>query len=428
MNFTADFVFFRLFTKGRSPVGSVLANGDCTCYNDGMNPTTIKPAPIVRRTIGDFPAFSLERLLATVFEPLDGCRVAILIDLDDTSQMKGFGFLADPDLSVQRKAYEVFYQGLRDGVADKLGLSGGEMFAYQTTGGSNLDLPDEAVNVDGHTISLERDLYPNYDLILCISTYSATAPLTAFAKQYGFRGATLHGLNDVILASGLAVDYREVSAEAEKLRLAMTKADAFELDFELGEHRLTLKLLCGNQEAQKSHGLCLGRSPDIANLPAGEVYFVPTGAEGQFPMRFDDGTLAVMDVANGRIHNATLVSGDADLVAAYNEKLAADPVTGELGELGFGTQDLPVSGRDIQDEKVLGTVHVATGRSDHLGGHLTPNLFKYRLNATHDDILYSPTKTPEIHVRQVRMLRDGQTTVVLEDFEPAAYLRDALAN
>ena len=390
-----------------------------------MNTTA---TPLARRSIEEFPAFDLTRLLRTVFDPQPGQKVAILIDLADTSAMKDYAFLNDPELTIQRKAYEVFYEGLKDGVAADLGLEGGEMYAYALTGGSNLDLPDEAVNADGKTISLERDVYPNYDLILCISTYSATAPLTAFAKQYGFRGATLHGLNDIILATGLAVDYREVSAEAEKLRLALTKADAFEIDFELGDQKLELKLLCGGQEAQKSHGLCIGRDPDIANLPAGEVYFVPTGAEGQFPMRFDDGTLAVMDVAEGRIHRATLVSGDAELIAAYNDKLAADPVTGELGELGFGTQDLPVSGRDIQDEKVLGTLHVATGRSDHLGGHLTPKLFKHKLNATHDDILFSPTKTPEIHVRQARMVRDGATTVVIEDFEPAAYLREAMAD
>jgi leucyl aminopeptidase (aminopeptidase T) len=47
-------------------------------------------------------------------------------------------------------------------------------------------------------------------------------------------------------------------------------------------------------------------------------------------------------------------------------------MTGVLGELGFGTQVLPVSGSDIQDEKVLGTCHLATGRDDHLGGHITP--------------------------------------------------------
>ena len=237
---------------------------------------------------------------------------------------------------------------------------------------------------------------------MCISTFSATAPLTAFAKKFGFRGATLHGLNDIILATGLAVDYREVSREAEKLRLSLTKADSFEIDFEMDNNQYQLTIECGGQEAQKSHGLCLGKAPDIANLPAGEVYFVPTGASGQFPMKFDDGTIAIMDVGEGRIHTSTFVTGDQSLVDAFNAKLKADPVTGEIGELGFGTQDLPVSGRDIQDEKVLGTLHVATGRSDHLGGHLTPDLFAEKLHATHDDILFSPSKTPEIRVTQAR--------------------------
>ena len=301
------------------------------------------------------------------------------------------------------------------------------MFAYHETGGSNLDLPDEAVDSSGRTISLEDSVYTQYDLILCISTFSATAPLTAFAKKFGFRGATLHGLNDIILATGLAVDYREVSREAEKLRLSLTKAESFEIDFEMDNNQYQLTIECGGQEAQKSHGLCLGKAPDIANLPAGEVYFVPTGASGQFPMKFDDGTIATMDVSEGRIHTSTFVTGDQSLVDAFNAKLKADPVTGEIGELGFGTQDLPVSGRDIQDEKVLGTLHVATGRSDHLGGHLTPDLFAEKLHATHDDILFSPSKTPEIRVTQARMNRGGETTVVIENFEPSSYLRNALA-
>lgn len=375
-----------------------------------------------------FPPFSLERLLTTVFAPKGGERVAILIDLKDPHDVIDFKFLKNPALTIQKHAYEVFYQGLQSGSAKKLGLTGGDFFAYQITGGSNLDLPDLAVTPDGREVSLEKDVYPNYDLILCISTYSATAPLTAFAKSFGFRGATLHGLNEIILSSGLAVDYNEVSKTAEKLRLGLTKADWFEVDFKVeGQPSLyTLKLLVNGQEAQKSHGLCRGPEADVANLPAGEVYYVPEGAEGQFPMRYETGTLALMDVAGGRITKATLLRGEQKEVDAHNAKLASDPVTGEIGELGFGTQDLPVSGRDIQDEKVLGTMHVATGRSDHLGGHLVPSLFKEASNATHDDILFSPAKTPEIDVAQVRMHRDGKTQVVLEHFQPAAYLRNLL--
>src|SRR5277367_2063647 len=195
-----------------------------------------------------------------------------------------------------------------------MGLTGGDLFAYQVTGGSNLDLPDRAVTPEGREVSLEKDVYPKYDIILCISTFSATAPLTAFAKQYGFRGATLHGLNEIILRSGLAVDYNEVSKQAEKLRLGLTRADYFEIDFAvLGQtHRLTLQ--CGRQEAQKSHGLCRGEKPDVANLPAGEVYFVPQDAEGAFPLRYEDGTLGLMHVAGGHVQKATLLEGRQSVI------------------------------------------------------------------------------------------------------------------
>jgi aminopeptidase len=233
-----------------------------------------------------FPKFDLSRLLGTVFKPTFGRTICILIDLPDLAEAKDYAFLNNPARAIQRRAHDYFYQGLKNGVADELVLKGGEMYAYTQTTGSNLDLPDECVDMSGKQLSLEKDIYPNYDIILCISTFSATAPLTAFAKQYGFRGATLHGVNEVILNSGLAVDYEEVSVDAEKLRLAMTRSDWVEIDFTVENGpNMTVRLELNRQEAQKSHGLCQGDTPDIANLPAGEVYFVPTGAEGTFPLK-----------------------------------------------------------------------------------------------------------------------------------------------
>ena len=375
-----------------------------------------------------FPKFDLSRLLGTVFKPTFGRKICILIDLPDLAEAKDYAFLKNPERAIQKRAHEHFYLGLKNGVAEELALKGGEMFAYQQTTGSNLDLPDLCVDMSGKELSLEKDVYQNYDIILCISTFSATAPLTAFAKQYGFRGATLHGVNDVILNSGLAVDYEVVSIDAEKLRKAMTRADAVEIDFTVENGPdMTVRLELNRQEAQKSHGLCQGDAPDIANLPAGEVYFVPTGAEGTFPLKYEDGTLGKLTVTGGCIIKAELIAGNQSTIDAHNAKLADDPMTGVLGELGFGTQVLPVSGADIQDEKVLGTCHLATGRDDHLGGHITPAQFKRHQNATHDDILFAPHKTPNFDIKQTRMFRDGKVTVLNEHFQPSTYLLEALA-
>ena len=371
----------------------------------------------------NFPPFCLERLLKTVFEPPGGETVAVLIDLPEPEKVKEFAFLNDPERSVQKMGYEHIYMGLKNGVAEKLKLGQPDFFAYRCTGGSNLDLPDEAYSPDGQVLSFEKDIYPKYDMFLCISDYSATAPLTASAKQHGFRGATLHGMNEIILNSGLAVDYNLVSEQSERLRLGMTKAEAVEIDFKVDQKSYQLRLELGGQEAQKSHGICRG-GPDIANLPAGEVYFVPNGGEGHFPFKLEDGSTALLKVEGGRVVDAEFLTGNATEVDAFRDKIKSDPATGWLGELGFGTMDYPISGRDIQDEKKFGTFHVATGRNDHLGGDITTDKFEKSNNASHDDILYSPEKTPEFEVPQVRMFKDGQVHVLFENYAPTDFLKN----
>ncbi len=374
-----------------------------------------------------FPPFSLDRLMTTCFGQGEGEKLCILIDLPNPEEVKDFAFLQNRSLSIQNYGHSVFFEGFRKGGLERLNYRGGDLYAYRETGGSNLDMEDECWDVKGNQLSLDRDIYPNYGIILVVSTWSATAPLTAKCKEFGFRGATLHGLNQIIVDSGLSVDYNHVSEEAEKMRLGLTRADRFEIDFSVEGQTTTLTLHTNGQEAQKSHGLCPRGTPDVANLPAGEVYFVPEGAEGRFPFKYEDETLGMLDVKDGKVYQSTLLYGDYSLIEQHNAKLKEDPMTGALGELGFGTQLLPFSGRDIQDEKIRGTIHVATGRDDHLGGKLTPDLFTKHEYASHDDVLYAPFKTPEIRIPEVRMIRDGKATVIHRNYEITEYLQHLLS-
>ena len=129
-----------------------------------------------------------------------------------------------------------------------------------------------------------------------------------------------------------------------------------------------------------------------------------------------------MHVKEGKIFKSQFVYGDYSLIQDHNERLKEDPMIGVIGELGFGTQVLPFSGRDIQDEKILGTVHIATGRDDHLGGHITPDLFKEHKNASHDDVLYAPHKTPEIRLPEVRMIKDGRSEILIQNYKPSSFV------
>jgi aminopeptidase len=365
--------------------------------------------------------FDLVRLLQTVFRPRAGERAAVFIDLPNPADVQGWKFLQDTSLKTQRIAYEQFYQGMLKHIPE-LGFSSVAFFAYTPTGGSNLELPATVVNPEGRTLRLVEDVLSQLDIVIYLSTYSATAPLTALAKKMGFRGATMHGCNETILRTGLAQDYNEVSTKAERFRLALTKCDDVVIEFATGDKKYRLTLELGRQEAQKSHGLC--HTPgEIANLPAGEIYWVPVGARGQFPLKFkEDGTLGLMDVANGRIQGGTLLSGSQQTLARALSVFQNDPATGQIGELGLGTQVLPFANADIQDEKILGTMHVATGRDDHLGGKIDAAKFKEKKNATHEDILFAPQKTPEINLNGVWMHKDNQEVLLIKDYRPTEFV------
>lgn len=369
-----------------------------------------------------FPPFNLARLLKTVFNPQKNEKICILIDLKNPKNVINFEFLKNDNLLVQKKAHDIFYQGLLNGLMQELGISKCDFFAYKTTGGSNLELPDTVFSKDGEELNLEKDIYQHYDIILFITNFSATAPATFAAKKYGFRGATMHGMNDIILSSGLAVDYNQVSKETESLRQGMTQSDSADIDFECENKSYHLHIDLGHQDAQKSHGIC--HKSDIANLPAGEVYFVPLDASGSFPIKFEEDakTIGLMHVKNCRVEKVTLIRGNQELIDALQQKFDSDPATGILGELGFGTQVLPYSGSDIQDEKIFGTFHLATGRNDHLNGNITKDCFKFLHNASHDDILFSSTKTPEITVKKVVLNRNGKSITIIENYEPSEYL------
>ena len=377
---------------------------------------------ILDANLRKFSSFNLTRLLTTCFGHGNGEKVCILIDLPDPSDIEDFKFLEDETLSIQNYGHEVFYKGFKSGALEGMNWKDGDIYAYKETGGSNLDMDDDCYDPEGNHLSLDNDIYSKYDIILTVSTFSATAPLTAKCKEFGFRGATLHGLNQIILDTGLSVDYELVSDEAEKLRLGLTQADRFEIDFEVESKVYTLALHTNGQKAQKSHGLCPPGKPDVANLPAGEVYFVPESADGVFPFKYDESTIGLLHVKEGMIYKSQFVYGDYTEIEEHNRRLKDDPMIGAIGELGFGTQVLPFSGRDIQDEKILGTIHVATGRDDHLGGKITPDLFKEHANASHDDVLYAPHKTPEIRLQQARMYRGEQVEILIEHYKPSEYI------
>jgi leucyl aminopeptidase (aminopeptidase T) len=111
----------------------------------------------------------------------------------------------------------------------------------------------------------------------------------------------------------------------------------------------------------------------FCNLPGGEIYIAPIEDSAEGVLVIDKclpGLLLSEPVrlvfVKGRV---TQIEGGAG--AEYLEKAIAQhgESTRVIAELGIGTNpQARLQGNIITDEKVLGTIHVAIGRNDFLGG------------------------------------------------------------
>ena len=101
-----------------------------------------------------YKPFNLTRLMTTCFGHGNGEKVCILIDLPNPADIQEFKFLEDETLSIQNYGYETFYQGFKNAGLKEMNWSGGEIYAYKETGGSNLDMEDECYDIHGNLLSL----------------------------------------------------------------------------------------------------------------------------------------------------------------------------------------------------------------------------------------------------------------------------------
>jgi leucyl aminopeptidase (aminopeptidase T) len=108
----------------------------------------------------------------------------------------------------------------------------------------------------------------------------------------------------------------------------------------------------------------------FGNLPCGEGFIAPLNGDGTIvasslaPLGLSD-TPAVLTVKDGHI-----VAAEHGLGPDSLERLRQHGEHGtNLAELGVGTNDRArLTGNILEDEKILGTVHVAFGASAGIGG------------------------------------------------------------
>ena len=176
-------------------------------------------------------------------------------------------------------------------------------------------------------------------------------------------------IDQSILDLELSADYEQIAAHTLSLAERLRGSSTVRLITSLGTD---LRMSLAGREWKTDTGLLRGQG-EFGNLPAGEIYIAPIedSAEGVlvidkcFPgLLLSEPVRLVFE--KGRV---TQIEGGAG--AGYLEKAIAQygDSTRVIAELGIGTNpQARLQGNIITDEKVLGTIHVAIGRNDFLGG------------------------------------------------------------
>jgi leucyl aminopeptidase (aminopeptidase T) len=186
------------------------------------------------------------------------------------------------------------------------------------------------------------------------------------ASDAGARGATMPGVTTDMLARVMAVDFPALRSRSAAVARALSDADEAHLTCPLGSD---LRLDLHDRDGISDDG-DLSAPGAFGNLPCGEGFIAPAGGEGTLMAS----SLAAIGLASepvrltvrdGRLAEATGEEGERllDALRAHGEAGV------NLAELGVGTNDrATLTGNVLEDEKILGTVHVAFGASAGIGG------------------------------------------------------------
>jgi aminopeptidase len=190
------------------------------------------------------------------------------------------------------------------------------------------------------------------------------------ASDAGARGATMPGVTEDMLRRTMAIDFDAMAIRSRAVAALLTEADSARLTCPRGTD-FTFDL--AGRRGLPDDGALTNRGA-FGNLPCGEGFISPCGGEGTLVVA---GTMASMDIVEEPV---TLTVGGGRLVRAEggvgSRFLGLLEAAGERGtnlaELGVGTNDgARLTGKVLEDEKILGTVHVAFGASAGIGGNVS---------------------------------------------------------
>jgi len=246
------------------------------------------------------------------------------------------------------------------------------------------------------------------DVVIIPTAKSAThtdARINACAA--GARVGTMPGITQDTMERCFSVDYKKIAERTIKLNDIMTDANDVHITTPAGTD---IKFSIKGIKGIASTGI-VSEPGKFGNLPSGESYLMPVegDAEGVF-------------IVDGSMAGLGLIEDDEKLTIKVEKGFATDITGGEaakklikllephgkparnIAEFGVGTNDgARVIGEILEDEKVMGTVHLALGNNKSMGGTVGVQLHL-------DGIMMNPSFTLD----GKEIMKDGKFLIDLD--------------
>lgn len=179
------------------------------------------------------------------------------------------------------------------------------------------------------------------------------------ACEAGARGATMPGINRAIWKGALQADYSEVKRISEKVYSMLEDTSEVRIKTPSGTD---LRLNVDIEFFEKDTGI-IHEPGEFGNLPAGEADGATVNAEGTLVI---DHLVFAEDAEGAEVE----IKGNRAVALKHDKENGLENMFSEIeggrnvAEFGFGTNpEAELIGNLLQDEKVLGTVHIAFGNN-----------------------------------------------------------------
>jgi leucyl aminopeptidase (aminopeptidase T) len=249
------------------------------------------------------------------------------------------------------------------------------------------------------------DLMQKFDIVFCPTSKSLThTDARRNASANGVRIATFPGITEEVMIRGLNADYKAIARMTIKVQKVLEKGKEIRVTAPNGTD---ISFIIKGRKVITSKGL-FHKKGESGNLPTGEAYLAPVEgtSNGVFVVDGSMAGLGLIKNANIKIEvkdgYAVKITGGT-MAKKLNEML--DKVGKDarnIAEFGVGTNpSAKLSGILLEDEKVMGTIHIALGNNKSMGGSVNVPIH-----------LDGVIKKPTVYMDGKVIMKDGKLLII----------------